>query len=129
MTPIAAMAASLTPLTDVSWIRAVPPAAPSDPGLPVGAIAAAAVTATVVAWVVTWLLRRDRAAGGPVVRTLAAGLGVAFADRRLLTRVARCAGFTSAAPLLVSRGCYEEAARRWGGDAARLDAIRRHVFR
>ncbi len=124
MTWLAGIAAA----PDVGWIRAGRPAAAASEGLPLGMIATAAVAAALVALGITLLLRLDRARHGPTLRQLGRGLGIGFADRRLLQRVARHGGFTTAGSLLVSRGCFEEAVRVWSGDAARLDAIRRTVF-
>jgi len=90
-----------------------------------------AVLAATVAWVMLALLRRDRRQGGALVRRLARGLGLGVTDRRLVQRVASRAGLPGASAMLLSAGCFDEAARhvrRDGPAARRLTAIRAVVF-
>lgn len=91
-----------------------------------GLMIAMALSFATLAWLSLW--RRDRARHGPTYRRLCRALGIPTSDRRLLCRVARTAG-TPPASLLLSRGCFDEAAARAGGGTSRrLAVLRRHVF-
>ena len=89
------------------------------------------VGASALAWAIVAALRRDRARHGPAVRRLATGLWISAARRRLLHRVARAAGLSGPGSLLISRGCFDRAAKRYParpGERERLHAIRRALF-
>ena len=77
------------------------------------------------------LARRDRRAQGPTTRRLCRALGLDTPQRRLLDNVARRAGIRSAAGLLISRGCFDIAQKRYapqGVELRQLQRIRRRVF-
>ena len=89
-------------------------------------IAAAAVAAAAVA-----LFRRDRRRHGPTVRRLCRGLGLRLDQRRLLARVARAGDLPHAGGVLLSRGCFDAAARRYAarlGPEPRLADLRSRIF-
>ncbi len=89
-------------------------------------IAAAAVAAAVVA-----VFRRDRRRHGPTVRRLCRGLGLRLDQRRLLARVARAGDQPHAGGVLLSRGCFDAAARRYAarlGPEPRLADLRSRIF-
>jgi len=95
------------------------------------AMVLAAVGAAGSAWALLSLVRHDRAAGGAVNRHVMAALGLAAADRRFISRMARLAGLTQPAAVLISEGCFDFAARRLtptSAQAARARLIRRKVF-
>lgn len=76
-------------------------------------------------------IRRDRAEFGPTNRRVCAGLGVNGHERRLLRRVARKAGYSTVAGLLMSEGSFDHAAghyTRFHGTTDALNDIRRRVF-
>ncbi len=77
------------------------------------------------------LARRDRRAQGSTTRRLCRALGLDAPQRRLLENVARIAGIRSAAGLLISRGCFDIAQKRYapqGVELRQLKRIRRRVF-
>ena len=75
------------------------------------------------------LVRRDRARHGPTYRRLCRALRIPVSDRRLLRRIARSIDVPCAASLLVSRGCFDAAAKRQGREVSRrLAAVRGRVF-
>lgn len=95
------------------------------------ALALAALAAFTVAAAIVSLRRRDRAVHGPALRRLAAGLGVSPRQRRLLVRIARASRLPHAGSLLVSRGCFDDAASPYVervGLASRVDRLRAAVF-
>jgi hypothetical protein len=122
--------------TTEPWF-ALPPTDSSGPaeGLRSGSVImillCAGFAAALLAWYLVVARPRDRARGGPLVRALTRSLGVDAAQRRFLNRVARSARLPNAGCLLISRGCFDHAARRFTGhadDARRLREIRRIVF-
>ena len=77
------------------------------------------------------LLHRDRREQGPIYRSLCRALHLGRGQRRLVTRIARAAGASSPASLLISRGCFERAAHRYPvrrAEAQHLATIRSRVF-
>lgn len=95
------------------------------------AVLLAGAGVAMLAWVIVAAIRRDRARHGPTVRSLARALGLSAGQRRLLDRVARAAGLSSAGSLLISRGCFDRAVKRYVGRFGRpehLRIIRRRVF-
>ena len=78
------------------------------------------------------LVRRDRIQQGPTMRRLCRGLGLDTAQQRLLQQLAFKTGVRCPAALLISRGCFDTAHRRYrpqGVELQQLDRIRRRVFR
>jgi len=95
------------------------------------AVLLAGAGAAMLAWVIVAAIRRDRARQGPAVRFLARSLGLSAGQRRLLEHVARAAGLSNAGSLLISRGCFDRAAKRYMGRFGRpedLHILRRRVF-
>ncbi len=83
------------------------------------------------AWVVMRMRSQDRLRQGPAYRRLSRALGLGRRDRTLVWLVAREARLPCPASLLISRGCFDHAARRSvsrPGRSRRLAAIRRRVF-
>ena len=94
-------------------------------------VAITAVGAAIAAWLIVGLIRRDRARQGSITRRLARSLGISPRQLRLLISVSRAAHLPNTGCLLISRGCFDAAARRYTGRfgrADRLRAIRRTVF-
>jgi hypothetical protein len=93
---------------------------------------AIAVVAAGVFAVSAWSLRRrDRNRLGPTTRRLCRALRVRRGDRKLLDRLAGAVGAPSAAPMLISRGCFDAAVARTGlidDERRRVDNLRRHLF-
>jgi len=90
-----------------------------------------ALGAAGAAWALLSLVRSDRIAGGPTNRLVMAGLGLAAGDRRFIRRMAKLAGFTQPAAVLISEGCFDHAAGRFtrtSAQAARARSIRRKIF-
>ncbi len=78
------------------------------------------------------LLRRDRLRQGPTTRRLCRALGLDTPQRRLLEQLAVKTGVRCPAALLISRGCFDTAHRRYapqGVELQQLNRIRRRVFR
>ncbi len=78
------------------------------------------------------LVRRDRIRQGPTMRRLCRALGLDTPQRRLLEQVADKTGVRCPAALLISRGCFDTAHRRYGPQGVelqQLNRIRRRVFR
>ncbi|MEE9129110.1 MAG: hypothetical protein V3T84_03765 [Phycisphaerales bacterium] len=78
------------------------------------------------------LARRDRIRQGPTMRRLCRALGLDTAQRRLLEQLAVNTGVRCPAALLISRGCFDTAHRRYvpqGVELQQLNRIRRRVFR
>lgn len=76
-------------------------------------------------------IRRDRGEFGPTNRRVCVALGVNGRERRLLRRVARGAGFSTVAGLLMSEGSFDHAVRhytRFHGTTYALNDIRRKVY-
>lgn len=87
--------------------------------------------ASVVAAMVTAWSTVDRRRHGPTIRRLSREMGLGRRDLLLLDRVARVAGRAHAGSLLISRGCFDHAARGFvhrHGQAARLRSIRSSLF-
>ncbi len=83
------------------------------------------------AWVVMRMRSQDRLRQGPAYRRLSRALGLGRRDRTLVWLVAREARLPCPASLLISRGCFDHAARRSvsrPGRSRRLAAIRQRVF-
>lgn len=120
--------ATMSPL-DLSWLEPDGAVASGFGGailLAAIVIAAAAAAAAVVA-----VFRRDRLRHGPTVRRLCRGLGLRLDQRRLLERVARAADQPHAGGVLLSRGCFDAAARRYAarlGPEPRLADLRSRIF-
>jgi hypothetical protein len=88
------------------------------------------IAATVLA-VGLVLAQRDRAALNPELRRVCRALGISRSQRRALSVVARRAGLSSAASMLVSRGCFDHAcdvARPGGRLGARVKGARAAAF-
>ena len=63
-------------------------------------------------------------------RRLERGLGLGFRDRRLLDRLARALDLEERTPLLLGRGCFEEAVRRLDPPEAllaRIESLRHRI--
>lgn len=92
-------------------------------------LAAALVLAglCLAAWGAGDLVRRDRRSRGPTHRLLCRELGISAKQWRALRTLARDAGMSEPAALLVSRGAFDSACRRAPGVARdpHLRAIRR----
>jgi hypothetical protein len=104
--------------------------APGNP-VTIAAMVVSCLVAGTLAWAIVTAMRRDRARHGPTVRRLAARLGLSASARVLLGRVARTAAMSSAGSLMISRGCFDAAVKRYaprGRDAQRLRSIRRKLF-
>jgi hypothetical protein len=91
-------------------------------------ITLAVVSAGVGAWTLYygWV---GRTADGMAVRRLGRRLGLSHADRRTLRAIARRAGMPGPAPLIISRGCFDRAARQYRGrDPQQVGRLRRRIF-
>jgi len=77
------------------------------------------------------LLSRDRIRQGPTMRRLCRTLALDTPQRRLLEQLAGKTGVRCPAALLISRGCFDTAHRRYkpqGTELQHLNRIRRRVF-
>ncbi len=77
------------------------------------------------------LARRDRIRQRPTMRRLCTVLGLDMAQRRLLEHLAVKTGVRCPAALLISRGCFDTAHRRYGPQGVelqQLNRIRRRIF-
>ncbi|MCH7904776.1 MAG: hypothetical protein IH944_09455 [Armatimonadetes bacterium] len=77
------------------------------------------------------LVRRDHVRQGPTMRRLCRALGLETPQRRLLGQLAAKTGVRCPAALLISRGCFDTAHRRYapqGVELQQLNRIRRRVF-
>jgi len=77
------------------------------------------------------LIRRDHIRQGPTMRRLCRALGLDTPQRRLLEQLAVKTGVRCPAALLISRGCFDTAHRRYGPQGVelqQLNRIRRRVF-
>ncbi len=95
------------------------------------AIVCTTIAVAIAAAAANSLMRRDTARHGPALRRLARKVGLAAADRRLVTRVATRAGVSCPVAMLVSRGCFDASVARAGvsgEDAAGMARVRRFVF-
>lgn len=78
------------------------------------------------------LVRRDHIRQGPTMRRLCRALGLDTPQRRLLEQLAVKTGVRCPAALLISRGCFDTAHRRYrpqGVALQQLHRIRRRIFR
>ena len=78
------------------------------------------------------LVRRDHVRQGPTMRRLCRALGLDTPQRRLLEQLAVKTGVHCPAALLISRGCFDTAHRRYrpqGVELQQLHRIRRRIFR
>ena len=78
------------------------------------------------------LVRRDHVRQGPTMRRLCRALGLDTPQRRLLEQLAGKTGVRCPAALLISRGCFDTAHRRYrpqGVELQQLHRIRRRIFR
>ncbi len=78
------------------------------------------------------LVRRDHVRQGPTMRRLCRALDLDAPHRRLLENMAMKTGVRCPAALLISRGCFDTAHRRYrpqGVELQQLNRIRRRVFR
>ena len=78
------------------------------------------------------LVRRDHVRQGPTMRRLCRALALGAPQRRLLENMAMKTGVRCPAALLISRGCFDTAHRRYrphGVELQQLNRIRRRVFR
>ena len=117
--------ASIT--NEFSWLHESTPVAGATQ---VVGIWVASVGATLLAIGFTAVIRHDCARHGPVFRHLARGLGLGHGERRLLYQVARIGG-VPAGSLLITRGCFDAAAKSFEeryGTARSLRVIRDRVF-
>ncbi len=77
------------------------------------------------------LVRRDHVRQGPTMRRLCRALGLDTPQRRLLEQLAGKTGVRCPAALLISRGCFDTAQRRYGpepAEAQQLQSIRQRIF-
>ncbi len=77
------------------------------------------------------LVRRDHVRQGPTMRRLCRALGLDTLQRRLLEQLAVKTGVRCPAALLISRGSFDTAHRRYGAQGVelqQLNRIRRRVF-
>ncbi len=77
------------------------------------------------------LVRRDHIRQGPTMRRLCRALGLDTPQRRLLEQLAVKTGVRCPVALLISRGCFDTAHRRYkpqGVELQQLNRIRRRVF-
>lgn len=77
------------------------------------------------------LTRRDRIRQGPTMRRVCRALGLDTPQRRLLEQLAFKTGVRCPAALLISRGCFDNAQKRYapqGVELRQLNRIRRRVF-
>ena len=84
-----------------------------------------------LALLVTYTTLRRRARFGSPARVLSRQLGLGLPSQRLLGRVARKVNLPGAAPMLISRGCFDHSVKRYPArqaDASRLASIRERVF-
>lgn len=97
-------------------------------------LAAGLVLAMVLALAAVGLLsltRRDRIRQGPTMRRLCRALGLDTPQRRRLEHMAVKTGVRCPAALLISRGCFDIAQKRYdpqGVELRQLNRIRRRVF-
>ena len=119
---------SMSPV-DLSWLE--PDGAVSSRlGLAI-LLVAIVIAAAALAGAVVAVFRRDRRRHGPAVRRLCRGLGLRLDQRRLLQRVARAADQPHVGGVLLSRGCFDAAARRYTarrGREPRLADLRSRIF-
>ncbi|MCH8315827.1 MAG: hypothetical protein IIA64_07625 [Planctomycetes bacterium] len=90
------------------------------------AMAVALVTVGVLS-----LVRRDHVRQGPTMRRLCRALGLDTPHRRLLENMAMKTGVRCPAALLISRGCFDTAHRRYkpqGVEAQQLQSVRQRIF-
>ncbi len=91
-----------------------------------------AMALALVAVGVLSLVRRDHVRQGPTMRRLCRALGLDTPQRRLLEQLAGKTGVRCPAALLISRGCFDTAHRRYrpqGVELQQLNRIRLRVFR
>ncbi len=77
------------------------------------------------------LVRRDHVRQGPTMRRLCRALDLDALHRRLLENMAMKTGVRCPAALLISRGCFDTAHRRYrpqGVELQQLNRIRRRIF-
>ena len=66
--------------------------------------------------VIGWsMIQRDHALFGPTNRSLYAAIRLNTPQRKLMNKLAACAGLTMPASLLISRGSYERAVKVFAG--------------
>ncbi|MCH7849712.1 MAG: hypothetical protein IIB53_15295 [Planctomycetes bacterium] len=90
-----------------------------------------AMALAVVAVGVLSLVRHDQVRQGPTMRRLCRALGLDTPQRRLLEQLAGKTDVRCPAALLISRGCFDTAHRRYrpqGVELQQLNRIRRRVF-
>ncbi len=91
-----------------------------------------AMALALVAVGVLSLVRQDQVRQGPTMRRLCRALGLDTPQRRLLEQLAGNTGVRCPAALLISRGCFDTAHRRYrpqGVELQQLNRIRQRVFR
>ncbi len=91
-----------------------------------------AMAMALVAIGVLSLVRRDHVRQGPTMRRLCRALDLDAPHRRLLENMAMKTGVRCPAALLISRGCFDTAHRRYrpqGVELQQLHRIRRRIFR
>ena len=77
------------------------------------------------------LLRHDRVRQGPTMRRLCRALAIDAPQRRLLQNMATKTGVHCPATLLISRGCFDTARRRYKPqptEAQQLQSVRQRIF-
>ena len=102
---------------------------PQNRLLAAGLVFAMALALAAVA--VLSLVRRDRIRQGPTMRRLCRTLGLDTPQRRLLEHMAGKTGVRCPPTLLISRGCFDTAHRRYGPQGVelqQLNRIRRRVY-
>lgn len=77
------------------------------------------------------LVRRDHVHQGPTMRRLCRALNLDAPQRRLLQHMAMKTGVCCPATLLISRGCFDTARRRYKpqlAEAQQLRSVRKRLF-
>ncbi len=77
------------------------------------------------------LVRRDHIRQGPTMRRLCRALSLDAPQRRLLQNMATRTGVHCPATLLISRGCFDTAHRRYKPqptEAQQLQSVRKRIF-
>ncbi len=90
-----------------------------------------AMAMALVAVGVLSLVRRDHVRQGPTMRRLGRALGLDAPQRRLLEQLAVKTGVRCPAALLISRGCFDTAHRRYkpqGVELQQLQSVRQRIF-